>query len=82
MKKQDTDDKTKKAMTTYKPLVLFSQLSISLAVPLVLSMFIGIELDKWLSSKPTWTLIFLVIGFGASFRTMYRLLKPFWKDKE
>ena len=55
-------------------------LAIDLAVAAGVGLFIGIELDHWLGTKPWMMLIFLILGVAAGFRNFYlfarKLLRP------
>ncbi len=46
-------------------------LAIDLAVAVGVGLFIGIELDHWLGTKPWMMLIFLILGVAAGFRNFY-----------
>ena len=65
-----------------RALLLITQLGISMMVPIVLCVFIGNFLQNKTGSA-IWLFLFLFLGFGAAFRNVYLLLKPFYmKDKQ
>ena len=51
-----------------------------LAVPPVLGWFIGSWLDKKLGTGPYLMYLFLLIGFVAGFREVFRIVKKFGND--
>lgn len=58
------------------------QIGISMMVPAALCLFIGIKIDKWLSTR-YFVLIFLALGFAAGIRSVYMITKGFYaKDLE
>jgi len=48
-----------------------------LAVPPILGWFIGSWLDQILKTEPYLMYLFLVLGFVAGFRELYRIIKKF-----
>ena len=59
-------------------IVMITQLSINMLVPVFMCLFIGIWLDKRLGTG--WlTLVFLILGIMASIRSMFITLKPLLK---
>ena len=59
-------------------IVMITQLSINMLVPVFMCLFIGIWLDKQLGTG--WlTLVFLILGIMASIRSMFITLKPLLK---
>lgn len=65
-----------------KGLVMISQIGISMMVPIFMCVFIGIQLDKWLSTNFL-MIVFMIIGILAAFRNIYQLTKTYFiKDKE
>jgi uncharacterized membrane protein YfcA len=64
-----------------KALVLVTQLSINMLVPIFLCLFIGIWLDEHLGTD--WlTLVFLVLGVMAAIRAMFTTLQPLMKGEK
>ena len=61
-------------------IVMITQLSINMLVPVFMCLFIGIWLDKQLGTG--WlTLVFLILGIMASIRSMFITLKPLLKGE-
>ena len=60
-----------------KALSLILQIGITMLTPIFLSLFIGIQLDKWLKTG-FFVIIFLVMGVAAAFRSVYYLTKNFY----
>lgn len=64
------------------------QTSLSLTIPLLLAvapivgLFLGRFLDNRLQTGPTFTLIFLGLGFVAGGREVYRILKRIAREEE
>lgn len=67
---------------TGKVLALLTQLSISMLVPILMCLGVGIFLDDFFNTSPLCLIIFVVIGVGAGFRSVYVLTCGFFKDKD
>lgn len=52
---------------------MITQLAINLIVIIFGTFFIGVWLDKIFNTSPLFLFIFLVLGMGASFRSLYKL---------
>ena len=65
-----------------KALSLITQLSISMIVPIVMCLFVGMGLDRLLNTSPLFLLIFIFLGIGGGFRSVYMITKSFFKDKD
>ncbi len=56
-------------------------MGISMALAIVIGIFIGIYLDRWFKTKYPWFfLIFLILGIIAGFRNIYVIMKRTEKD--
>jgi len=65
-----------------RSIMMISQISISMLVPVFLCLFFGIKLNEWLDTK-VFVPIFLFLGMGAAIRNVYHLTKSFYaKDKK
>jgi F0F1-type ATP synthase assembly protein I len=53
----------------------YSGLGVQLSVTILVFLFIGIWLDRWLNTKFIFTLIFTFIGFGGGFYSFYLTIK-------
>ena len=63
-------------------LMMISQISISMMVPIFLCLFFGIKLNEWLETK-FFVPVFLFLGMGAAIRNVYYITKSFYaKDKK
>lgn len=51
-----------------------SSLGFTIAISIVIGLGTGYYLDKWLNTKPYFTLIFLVLGIVAGFYTVLKEL--------
>ncbi len=60
---------------TIKVLGYVSTIGIAMALSIALGAFIGYYIDKWLDTKPWFSLIFLGFGIAAAFRNLYILYK-------
>lgn len=65
-----------------KAWALILQIGISMLVPILLCIFVGIWLDKVFDTKPILMIIFIILGVGAGFRSVYVLTRDFYKDKD
>lgn len=74
------DKKMLKSIT--KALSLVTQLGISMVVPIVICLFIGVFLDRSLNTSPLFLLVFILLGIGAGFRSVYMLTKNFYDSKD
>lgn len=68
--------------TVARSLIMISQISISMLVPIFLCLFFGIKLNEWLEAK-IFVPVFLFLGMGAAIRNVYYITKSFYaKDKK
>ena len=72
----------KKGVPLIKPLlnsesktIQYSGLGVQLAVTILIFLFIGVWLDKWLNTKFIFTLILTFVGFGGGFYSFYLTIK-------
>lgn len=54
-----------------KSLGMISTMGISFAVAIVIGIYVGWHLDKWLGTAPWFFFIFLFFGIVAGFRNIY-----------
>lgn len=64
-----------------KMLSLVSQLGIMMVISILGTFFIGRFIDNHLNTKPIFTLIFLVLGIGAAFISVYNTVIVYTKRK-
>ena len=62
-------DEDKKSLL--RTLGAVSSMGISVAVAIVIGVFIGRQLDVWFGTAPWFFFIFLLIGIAAGFRNVY-----------
>ena len=68
--------------TVARSLMMISQISLSMLVPIFLCLFFGIKLNEWFDTK-IFVPVFLFFGMGAAIRNIYYLTKSFYaKDKK
>lgn len=65
-----------------KAITLIVQLGIYMVVPIVLCLFVGIALDRWLGTSPWLLIIFVIMGIGAGFKNVYRATKDFYEGED
>lgn len=54
-----------------KTLGLVSSMGISVAVAIAIGVWTGLQLDRWLNTKPWFFFIFLFLGIAAGFRNIF-----------
>lgn len=65
-----------------RSLALFTQVSISMLVPVFICFFAGRAVDRLLGVKGIFLLIFTAAGILAGFRSVYMLVRGFFKDRD
>lgn len=65
-----------------KAFALFTQIAISMLVPIFLCFFIGKAIDSLFDINGIFLIVFTIIGVLAGFRSVYVLVKGFYKDKD
>ena len=60
-----------------KRLVWLSSMGISMVLATFIGLYIGVYLDSVFSTRPWFTIIFLIIGIAAGFRNIYILVKKY-----
>lgn len=61
----------------FKKVVWLSSLGISMVAATFVGLYIGVYLDNKFSTKPWFTIIFLIIGIIAGFRNIYTMVKRY-----
>ncbi|NBI06038.1 AtpZ/AtpI family protein [Senegalia massiliensis] len=54
-------------------IALITQIGISMAVPIIGSIFLGNFLDKKLGTNILFLIVFLILGVGAAFMTLFKM---------
>ena len=67
------DDKRK----LYRQMCVFITIPFVLAIPPVMGWLIGEWLDSLFDTKPILMYVFIVLGFAAGFKEVYRIIKRF-----
>ena len=57
-----------------KALSLVAQLGLSMAIPIILCLFIGKWLESLINTSPILMIIFILIGVASAFRNLYILI--------
>ena len=65
-----------------RALALFTQIAISMLVPIFLCFFIGKAIDSIFDINGIFLIVFTIIGVLAGFRSVYVLVEGFYKDKD
>jgi ATP synthase protein I len=65
-----------------KPLLRYGSLGIEMGLCVVIGIIIGQYLDKVFDTKPYLTIIFLLFGIAAAFKSIIVLIKKAEKDNE
>lgn len=63
-------------------LALIAQIGISMLVPILICLGIGVFIDGKLGSSPLCMIVFIILGVAAGFRNVYLLTLGFHKDKD
>lgn len=58
----------------YQNLALITQIGLSIITPILLGVFIGGLLDKKFQTEMIFTLILIVLGAGAGFLNLFKLI--------
>ncbi|MDP2690249.1 MAG: AtpZ/AtpI family protein [Deltaproteobacteria bacterium] len=61
----------------FKGLATLSSMGIAMVVSTLIGLLIGIYLDKVFSTKPWFTIIFLILGIAAGFKNIYEMIKKY-----
>lgn len=59
-------------------LVFLSQMGIHFAVCVIIGLFIGYNLDRYLVTSPWLTLLFTFLGLGAAFKSLFDMGLKKW----
>ena len=58
----------------YKNLALITQVGLSIVTPILLGVYLGDLLDKKLNTNGIFTLILILLGAGAGFLNLFKLI--------
>ena len=68
------DGKNRNAL---KNLALISQVGISMVTPILLGVYIGQWIDRWVGTNGLFMIIFMILGVGAGFMNLFKLTGAF-----
>ncbi|GEM_PF-2902491 len=71
---KDKDSKSRDAVGVLRALSLIVQVGLSIAVPLVIMIWLGQLIGSWLGAEVLFLIISIFLGLGAGLLTVYRLL--------
>jgi ATP synthase protein I len=66
----------------YKSLLSYSSLGLEMGLCVAIGIVMGIFLDGYFETKPYLTIIFMIFGVIAAFKTIYTLLRKIEKENE
>jgi len=66
----------------YRSLMFASSLGIAMVAAILIGLYIGYQLDKWLETSPWFTLLFLLFGIISGFRNIFILSKRAMKNDD
>ena len=67
----------KKEDGALRGLATMASMGIQMVAATFIGLVIGIYLDRFLGTKPWFTIIFLLLGIGAGFRNIYEMAKKY-----
>lgn len=71
------DDKNKEI---FRNLSLISQIGLSMITPILLGVFIGQHLDRWLNTKSFFVITLIILGAVGGFMNLFKITGA-WKNK-
>lgn len=66
----------------FRKLAEVSSIGLILPSSIVVGLFFGTMLDKWLGTRPWMLLIFLILGVVSGFLNLFRAIRKYGKDDE
>ncbi len=57
-----------------KYIPLITQVAFVMVIPIFLCFFVGIYLDEKLGTSPLFLVVFILLGVGASFRNLFKII--------
>lgn len=69
-------------MKGLKNLALVSQIGFTIITPILLGVYIGTKLDKWLKTSAIFLTIFIVMGVISGFLNAYKIIAKLNLDEE
>ena len=65
-----------------KSMSLLTQLGLTVVICVFGCVYVGIYLDRRLNTSPVLSLVFLMLGLGSAFASVYRTLQPYIKKRK
>lgn len=74
---EETEKPKKDVESVYSNFLIAKYLSVGyyVLVPLLLGVFVGLALDKWLHTKPTFTILGIIAGVVSAFYHLWKIAK-------
>lgn len=74
---QENEEKEKKVKSAQSNFLLAKYINVGyyLLAPLLLGVFAGFMLDRFLKTKPIFTLIFILLGVAGTFYNLFKITK-------
>jgi len=66
------DDDEKSRLKAYKKFYLLGTVGVQMAVSIIIGVWMGLALDRWLGTRPWLMLLFICFGVAAGFLNLYR----------
>lgn len=63
---------------SWRGLALITQISLTFLSSVLISLYLGYTMDNYLKTTPLFFVLFLLLGIGAGFLGVYRLVKTFY----
>lgn len=77
-----SENEPSKEFSVWSGLTLFSSLGLAVAVSLLIGIGLGVYLDRHFHTEPWLTLLGLLLGLLAAFKSSYELVKGVLKEKK
>ena len=61
----------------FKGLAMLSSMGIAMVLCTFIGLILGIYIDKYLGTKPWFTIIMLILGIVAGFKNIYEMIKKY-----
>ncbi len=75
------NNKGKKKDSTMKEVLALSSIGMSFVICIIIGLAMGYYIDRYFSTKPWFTLLFLCFGIAAGFKNLYEAVKRYgFKD--
>lgn len=72
----------KESKKTYTQMAYASSIGIGMVLAVFGGLFVGNWLDKKMGTTPFFTFLLLLVGVAAGFRSLYNLIRQYFKDEK